>query len=90
MSASLGIVVDYPNLLICTPNTAKRRPLWGILEVIDLESYRNEAREAVAVKHADEDAEVLLVPTGSIGTIVSPEMDPPQPFSTISAACPVT
>ena len=62
------------------PGTAKRRPRWKMLEVIDLESYRNEAREAVVVKHAGEEAEVWAVPTGSIGTIVSPEMDPPPTF----------
>ena len=30
----------------------------GILETIDLESYRNEARETMAIKLQDEDAEV--------------------------------
>lgn len=47
----------------------------GILETIDLESYRNEAREAVAIKLDDADAEVAPVPAGKIGHIVQPEMD---------------
>ncbi len=47
----------------------------GILQTIDLESYRNEAREAMAIKLTDEDAEVAPVPTGGNGFIVEPEMD---------------
>lgn len=47
----------------------------GILETIDLESYRNEAREAVAIKLEDSDSEVAPVPAGKVGHIVSPKMD---------------
>lgn len=47
----------------------------GILETIDLESYRNEAREAVSIKLEDEDAVVPPVPAGKMGHIVQPEMD---------------
>ena len=47
----------------------------GILETIDLESYRNEARETVAIKLEDADAEVGPVPTGKVGHIIEPEMD---------------
>lgn len=47
----------------------------GILETIDLESYRNEARETVAIKLDDTDAEVPPVPAGKSGHIVQPEMD---------------
>ena len=47
----------------------------GILEAIDLESYRNEAREAVAIKLDDVDAEVAPVPTGKGAHIIQPEMD---------------
>lgn len=47
----------------------------GILEAIDLESYRNEAREAVSVKLEDSDTEVAPVPAGKVGHIVEPEMD---------------
>lgn len=47
----------------------------GILELIDLESYRNEARDAVSIKLEDSDAEVDPVPTGKGPHIVEPEMD---------------
>ena len=47
----------------------------GILETIDLESYRNEARDSVAIKLEDADAEVGPVPAGKSGHIVEPEMD---------------
>lgn len=48
----------------------------GILSTIDLDSYRNEAQEAVAIKLEDEDAEIAPVPTGKVGHIVEPELDP--------------
>ena len=48
----------------------------GILSAVDLDSYRNEAREAVAIKLEDEDAEIDPLPTGKVGHIVEPEMDP--------------
>lgn len=47
----------------------------GILEAIDLESYRNEARESMSIKLEDSDSEVAPVPTGKVGHIVEPEMD---------------
>ncbi|MFR7820068.1 type I restriction endonuclease subunit R [Candidatus Pseudoruminococcus sp.] len=47
----------------------------GILEAIDLESYRNEARESMSMKLDDSDSEVTPVPTGNAGHIVEPEMD---------------
>lgn len=47
----------------------------GILDVIDLDSYRLEAQESMSIKLADEDAEVAPVPAGSAGHIVNPEMD---------------
>lgn len=47
----------------------------GILDVIDLDSYRLEAQGAMSIKLADEDAEVAPVPSGSAGHIVNPEMD---------------
>lgn len=47
----------------------------GILEAIDLESYRNEARESMSIKLEDSDAEVSPVPAGKVGHIVEPEMD---------------
>ncbi len=48
----------------------------GILAAVDLDSYRNEAREAVAIRLEDEDAEIAPIPTGKVGHIVEPEMDP--------------
>ena len=48
----------------------------GILSTIDLDSYRNEAQEAVAIKLEDEDAEIAPVPAGTVGHIVEPELDP--------------
>ena len=47
----------------------------GILETIDLESYRNEAREVMSIKLEDSDTEVDPVPAGKVGHIVEPEMD---------------
>ena len=47
----------------------------GILDAIDLDSYRLEAREVMSIKLEDEDAEVAPVPTGKIEHIVDPEMD---------------
>ena len=47
----------------------------GILEAIDLESYRNEARESISIKLEDSDSEVAPVPSGKVGHIIEPEMD---------------
>lgn len=47
----------------------------GILETIDLESYRNEAREVMSIKLEESDTEVEPVPAGKVGHIVEPEMD---------------
>ena len=47
----------------------------GILQTIDLSSYRNEAQEAMAIKLEDDDAEIAPVPAGTVGHIVEPEMD---------------
>ena len=47
-----------------------------ISSTIDLDSYRNEALEAVAIKLEDENAEIAPVPAGKAGHIVEPEMDP--------------
>lgn len=47
----------------------------GILDVIDLDSYRLEAQESISIKLEDSDAEVAPVPAGSTGHIVNPEMD---------------
>ena len=42
----------------------------GILEAIDLESYRNEARESISIKLEDSDSEVAPVPSGKVGHII--------------------
>ena len=47
----------------------------GILEAIDLESYRNEAREVMSIRLEDSDSEVAPVPAGKVGHIIEPEMD---------------
>ncbi len=47
----------------------------GILDVIDLDSYRLEAQESMSIKLEDADAEVAPVPAGSAGHIVNTEMD---------------
>ena len=47
----------------------------GILEAIDLESYRNEARESMSIKLEDSDSQVAPVPAGKVGHIIEPEMD---------------
>lgn len=47
----------------------------GILDVIDLDSYRLEAQEAMSIKLEDADVEIAPVPAGSAGHIVNPEMD---------------
>lgn len=47
----------------------------GILQAIDLSSYRNEAQEAIAIKLEDADAEIAPLPAGKGGHIVEPEMD---------------
>lgn len=49
--------------------------LEGILDVIDLDSYRLEAQESMSIKLEDADAEVAPVPARSAGHIVNPEMD---------------
>lgn len=47
----------------------------GILSTIDLNSYRNEAQEAISIKLEDADAEIAPVPAGKVGHTVEPEMD---------------
>ncbi len=46
----------------------------GILETIDLESYRNEAKATMSIILEDKNTEVAPVPTGG-GRIVNPELD---------------
>lgn len=66
----------FLNLLIPKlPSPKKDDFSEGILSTIDLDSYRNEAREAVSIKLEDADAEIDPVPAGKTGHIVEPEMD---------------
>ena len=47
----------------------------GILESIDMDSYRVEKKTAIHVKLADEDAEIMPVPTNGGGHRPEPELD---------------
>jgi len=47
----------------------------GILETIDMDSYRSEVCAAMSIALADQDAEIQPVPTGGGGLIPEPEMD---------------
>lgn len=47
----------------------------GILEAVDLDSYRLQAQESMSIQLKDADAEVQPVPAGKCGSIVNPEMD---------------
>jgi len=47
----------------------------GILEAIDMDSYRVEKREALKIQVPDEDAEIVPVPTNGGGRKPEPELD---------------
>jgi type I restriction enzyme R subunit len=47
----------------------------GILETIDMESYRVEKRESVRISLGDEDGELAPVPTSGGGHVADPELD---------------
>ena len=47
----------------------------GILESIDMDSYRVEKKAAIHVQLADEDAEIEPVPTSGSGSRPEPELD---------------
>lgn len=47
----------------------------GILETVDMESYRVEKREAVAIALADDDGALDPVPTSAGGHVTDPELD---------------
>ncbi len=48
---------------------------WGILEAIDMDSYRVEVKSSLKIGLADDDAEVGPVPTSGGGRIPEPELD---------------
>jgi type I restriction enzyme R subunit len=47
----------------------------GVLESIDMDSYRVEARATMAIALADEDGEIAPVPTAAGGTASEPELE---------------
>ena len=47
----------------------------GILDAVDLDSYRLEAQQSMAIKLEDEDATVAPIPTGKAVKPVNPELD---------------
>lgn len=66
----------FLNLLISKLPSPREEDLsQGILDSIDLESYRNEARDSLSIKLEDEDAEVAPVPSADAPHILNPEMD---------------
>lgn len=66
----------FLNLLLPKLPSPKEEDLSaGILEAIDLDSYRAEARSQISIQIEDSDAEVDPVPTGGIGGKQPPELD---------------
>jgi type I restriction enzyme R subunit len=59
----LSIFLDF--LIPKLPAPIEDDPTAGILETIDMESYRAEKRQAMKIALPDEDAEILPVPTSS-------------------------
>ena len=47
----------------------------GILEAIDMDSYRNEVKETLKLAPTDEDAEIYPPPTRGGGRVAEPELD---------------
>ena len=48
----------------------------GILEAVDIESYRAERQETIQIALADENSEIQPVPAGGRGSLSEPDMDP--------------
>ena len=69
----LSIFLNF--LLPKLPAPKKEDLSRGILEAIDMESYRVEARSALPIALADEDAEIEPVPTAGGGHKPEPELD---------------
>ena len=66
----------FLNLLLPKLPSPKEEDLSaGILEAIDLDSYRAEARSQISIQLEDSDAEVDPVPAGGIGVKQPPELD---------------
>ncbi len=65
----------FLNLLISKlPSPTEEDLSQGILDIIDLDSYRLEAKQCMSIKLEDEDAEVLPVPAGNTGYIADAQM----------------
>nr|DAJ91367.1 MAG TPA: type I site-specific restriction-modification system protein [Caudoviricetes sp.] len=83
----LGAILPYGNaeweklaiflklLLPKLPSPKEEDLSAGILEAIDLDSYRAEAQAMVSIQLEDSDAEVDPVPTGAAGNKQAPELD---------------
>jgi len=83
----LGAILPYGNaeweklsiflnlLLPKLPSPIEEDLSAGILEAIDLDSYRAEAHSMMSIQLEDEDAEVEPVPTGGISGKQPPELD---------------
>ncbi len=83
----LGAILPYGNpeweklsifmnlLLPKLPSPVEEDLSAGILDAIDLESYRAEAKAQMSIQLEDADAEVEPVPTGGIGGKRDPELD---------------
>ena len=66
----------FLNFLVCKlPSPQEDDLSKGILDLIDLDSYRVEAKETISIKLKDEDSEVDPVPTKNGGGLHEPEMD---------------
>lgn len=66
----------FLNLLLPKLPSPKEEDLSaGILEAIDLDSYRAEARSMISIQLEDDNVEVAPVPTGGIGGKQPPELD---------------
>lgn len=72
----VGATVDFPESADSQAPSPREDDLsQGILDAINLESYRNEAREVMHIRLEDADAEVAPVPTGEGAHLIQPEMD---------------
>lgn len=83
----LGVILPYGNaeweklsiflnlLIPKLPSPTEDDLSQGILDSIDLDSYRVEARDSMSLVLDDADAEIGPVPAGRVGGIVEPEMD---------------
>jgi len=58
-----------------TSRAERWRSIQGILDSIDMDSYRIEEKAAMAIKLTDSNAEIEPVPTSATGHKLEPEMD---------------